>query len=333
MNIVLINFLYWFITSLQLIAMKIITHIYHIDNIVFNSFFRCITLPYYIYKLIEYKKKNKDNILVANSYDIINGIFDQLDIILSYIGFAGLSIGEYITFRTLSIVLGGLYLILYHKKLLPLQKMISMSLIFVACIILLAFYNQSNFFYSFVCITSAIAYSLSGFIIELNVKTDEERNLNFYWTKTVSYTIALFLGFVCEFLYQTISSIFKIFTTYNIIIIIGLELLIALLENFYYYLKIKSISKSGKNGSIITQFLDIMRRFTLVITGALLFSEVYTKIIYLSLTLMFIASLIGLIDYGDLIYFYHKYIKKDDSKSNINLPIIEIVCVDNKSNL
>jgi hypothetical protein len=259
----------------------------------------------------------------------MNGVFDQLDITLSYIGFVGLSIGEYITFRTFSVVLGGLYLIIYHKKLLPLQKMISMSLIFTACIILLGFYNQSNIFYSFVCITSAIAYSLSGFIIELNVKTDEERKLNFYWTKTVSYTIALFLGFVCEFLYQTISSIFKIFTINNIIIIIGLEILIALLENFYYYLKIKSITKSAKNGSIITQFLDIMRRFTLVITGVLLFSEVYTGVIYLSLSLMFIAGLIGLIDYADLIYFYHKYIKKDDSKSNINLPIIEIVCVDN----
>jgi hypothetical protein len=330
MNIILINFLYWFNTSLQLIAMKIITHIYHIDNIVFNSIFRCITLPYYIYKLIEYRKNHKENTLVANWYDIMNGVLDQLDITLSYIGFTGLTIGEYITFRTFSIVLGGLYLIIYHKKLLPLQKMISMSLIFASCIILLGFYNGGNFFYSSACIASSVAYSLSGFIIELNVKTDNERKLNFYWTKTISYIIALFLGFVCEFLYQTISFILKNFTINNLIIIIGLEILIALLENFYYYLKIKSISKSAKNGSIITQFLDIMRRFTLVITGVLFFSEVYTRVIYLSLSLMFIASLIGLIDYADLIYFYHKYIKKDDSKSNINLHNIEIICVDNK---
>ena len=330
MNIILINFLYWFNTTLQLIAMKIITHIYHIDNIVFNSIFRCITLPYYIYKLIEHRKNHKDNILVANWYDILNGLLDQLDITLSYIGFAGLSIGEYITFRTFSIVIGGLYLMIYHKKILPLQKIISMSLIFVACIILLGFYNQSNFFYSFICIMSAISYSLSGFIIELNVKTDEEKKLNFYWTKTVSYTIALFFGSVCEFLYQTSSSIINNFTANNIVIIIGLEIIISLLENFYYYLKIKSISKSTKNGSIIIQFLDIMRRFILVIIGVLFFSEVYTKIIYLSLGLMFIASLIGVIDYEDLIYLYHKYIKKDDSKSNINLPIIEIVYIDNK---
>ena len=67
-----------------------------------------------------------------------------------------------------------------------------------------------------------------------------------------------------------------------------------------------------------------MRRFTLVITGVLLFSEVYTGVIYLSLSLMFIAGLIGLIDYADLIYFYHKYIKKDDSKSNINSSLVNI---------
>jgi hypothetical protein len=326
MNIKLINFLYWLNSTLQLVLMKIITYNYHIDNIVFNSVFRCIMLPYYIYKLIKHHNKHKNEILVARWYDVVNGTLDQLDITLSYIGFSGLTIGEYITFRTFSVFLGGLYLIIYQKKMLSLQKMISISLILTACITLLGFYNEGNLFYSLTCITSSIAYSLIGFIIEVNIKTDEERELNFYWTKTISYIIALFFGLVSEFLYHTISIILSNFFAKQIIIIVALEIIIALLENFYYYLKINSISKSSKNGSIIIQFLDIMRRFTLIVIGAIYFYENYTPIIYFSVSLMFVGSLIGLFDYENFIYLYHKYVKKHNSNYIINQPSIEIVC-------
>ncbi len=323
MNIKLIKFLYWLNTSLQLILMKIITYNYHIDNIVFNSVFRGMMLPYYIYKLIKHHNKHKNEILVAKWYDIVNGTLDQIDITLSYIGFSGLTIGEYITFRTFSTVLSGLYIMIHQKKLLTLQKMISISLILAACILLLGFYNGSNLLYSVICIVSSIACSLSGFIIELNVKTDEDRELNFYWTKTISYIIALFLGLVSEFLYKTIGLILSNFIKKQIIIIVGLEIIIALLEHFNYYLKINSISKSSKNGSIVIQFLDIMRRFALIIVGVIYFYEKYTPIIYFSLSLMFVGSLIGLFDYENYIYLYHKYVKKSDSNYKINLSSIE----------
>ena len=324
----LINFLYWADSTTQLTLMKIITYIYHIDNIVFNSVFRSMTLPYYIYKLKKYQSSNKDKILVARWCDIANGVLDQSDIILSYIGFAGLTIGEYITLRTLSVFLGGLYLMIYYKKLLSLQKIISMGLIFLACVILLGFYNGGNFFYYLVCIMSSIAYSLISFIIELNVKTDEERTLNFYWTKTISYIIALFIGVVSEFSNHTISSILNQYIIRDIIIILSLEFLISLLENFYYYLKIMLISNHPQNGSIITQFLDIMRRFSLIITGVLFFSEVYTSVIFISLTLMFLGSITGLVDYDSLKLLCRQFLKKSNSKNIVTLPDIEIACID-----
>lgn len=327
MNSSLINFLYWIDTTLQLLLMKIITNIFHLNNFVFNSFLRCISLPYYIYKLIKFQRKNKDKILVASWVDITNGVLDQLDITLSYIGLSGLTIGEYITFRTFSVCLGGIYLIIHQKKLLSLQKMISIALIFIACIILLGFHNGSNFFYSLVCLGSAIAYSIIGFLIELHVKTDEERELNFYWTKTISYIIGLFVGVISEFLYKTISLILGNYNVKDLIIIICLEIIIGLLENFYYYLKIKLISTHPKNGSIVIQFLDIMRRFVLIILGVF-FSEFYTFSIYFSLSLMFIGSFIGLVNYEKMFLLYHKYIKKDQSNYKINLPSIEIICSD-----
>ena len=322
----LINFLYWFVSTSQLTLIKIITHIYHIDNIVFNSVFRSMTLPYYIYKLKKYQSENKDKVLVARWCDIVNGILYQLDIILSYIGFVELSIGEYITLRTLSVFFGGLYLIFYNKKLLSVQKMLSMGLIFLACIILLIFYNGGNFFYSLVCIISSVVYSLIGFLIELNVKTDEERSLNFYWSKSISYVIALFIGIVNEFNYHTIGSILSKYIVRDIIIIIALEFIISLLENFYYYLKITLISNYPKNGSIITQFLDIIRRFSLIIIGVVFFSEVYTSIIFVSLSLMFVGSLLGLVNYEDILSIYQKYFKIHNT-SIINLPDIDIICI------
>lgn len=322
----LINFLYWFDSTSQLTLIKIITHIYHIDNIVFNSVFRSMTLPYYIYKLKKYQSENKDKVLVARWCDIVNGILDQLDIILSYIGFVELSIGEYITLRTLSVFFGGLYLIFYNKKLLSAQKMLGIGLIFLACIILLVFYSGGNFFYSLVCIISSVVYSLIGFLIELNVKTDEERSLNFYWSKSISYVIALFIGIVNEFNYHTISSILSKYIVRDIIIIIALEFIISLLENFYYYLKITLISNYPKNGSIVTQFLDIIRRFSLIIIGVVFFSEVYTSVIFVSLSLMFVGSLLGLVNYDNILSIYQKYFKINNT-INVNLPDIDIVCI------
>jgi hypothetical protein len=318
------NFLYWFESTLQLVLMKIITHKYHIDDIIFNSVFRSLTLPYYLYKLKKYNTKNE--ILVARWCDILTGILDQVDIILTYIAFAGLTIGEYITLRTLSVFFGGLYLIFYYKKLLPLQKLASICIILLACVILLSFYNKSNFFYSFICIISSLSYSLINFIIELNVKTEDEKKLSFYWTKTISYIIALFIGVISEFNYKTISLILNKHNVLNVIIILSLEFLISILENFYYYLKIKLITNYPKNGSLIAQFLDIARRFTLIIIGVLFFTEIYTSIIYVSLSLMFIGSILGLINFYDLKLFFNKYFNK--SNQIVVLPNIEIICID-----
>lgn len=317
MTNIIINILYWFVSTCQLLLMKIISHYYKIDNIVFNSVFRAFLLPYYIFKLFEYYKKN--NKLYAQWCDISNGILDQIDIIISYIAFAGLTLGEYITYRTFSVFINGIYSIMYYKKIFNMEKIIGMFLILIACIILLCFYNTNNLFYSFMCIISSIAYSLISFIIEINIKEDEEKNLNFYWTKTISYLIAIFIGIICEFNYNTIYKIFVNFNYDKILFIIFIELLISLCENFYYYYKIKIISNYPKNGSLITQFIDIIRRFTLIIFSLIVFLEHYNSLLYICLSIMFIGSIIGLSDFTKF--------KKKEKNININLPDIEIISI------
>jgi hypothetical protein len=303
--------------------MKIIIFYYNIDNLVLNSFFRSLTLPYYIYKILQYKSKNKDKLLVAPWHTIINGILDQLDMILAYIGFVGLTIGEYITYRTLSIGFGGMFLIIYHKKCLTLEKNISIVLIFIACSILLGFHNDSKFIYSFICILSSLAYSLLNFIIEITITTNEKRKLNFYWTKLISCVIALFFTLITEYTYLTITSIFKQLSTKDIVVVLILEISIGILENLYYYWKINLINKSNNNGSIIINYLDILRRFSLIIIGIGLFYEKYNLIIYLSLSIMFIGSLIGISNFQII---KNLYIKKTQ-KNIVVLPEIDLTSI------
>jgi hypothetical protein len=95
----------------------------------------------------------------------------------------------------------------------------------------------------------------------------------------------------------------------------------------FYPTNLNLIYKTTKNGSITIQFLDVLRRFTLIVVGVIFFKENYTPIIYFSLSLMFVGSLIGLIDYENYIYLYHKYIQKNHSNYIINPPSIEVFCI------
>lgn len=309
----IINFLYWFFSTFELFLLKIITYNYNINSIIFNSTFRAIILPYYIYKIFTHKKGNK--ISSAKWYDITIGVLDQLDIILTYISLVGLYIIEYINFRSLSIFFAGLYSMLYYKKLLSGQKLISISFIVLSSLILLFFSSSTNIYYSFVCILSSLLYSLVSLIIEVNIKDKNELFLNLYWLKTISYLIALFIGLVSEINYKSISSILYKFSLKNIIIIVFLEICIAILENYYYLYKIKVISQYELNGSVIVQFIDIVRRFTLIILGTIFFNENYNTIFYISMSLMFIGSIYGLINMENIYFYYNKYF----AKKNINV--------------
>lgn len=322
MNNIIIYGLYWFVSTLQLLLLKIITHIYKIDDFIFNSFCKVIMLPYYIYKLFILNKNSVETIN-AKWFDIVNGILDQMDTVLTYIAYYGLSIGEYITFRTLSVVIGSILLMINDKKFLPIQKIISVIIILVACVALFIVSIKSSFFYSFVCITSSIFYAFSSFMLQMNVKTQKELELNFFWTKTISCIIALFLSISNQYLYNEITNVLKIFSVKNIIFILSLEIIITILDNLYYYFKMLCILKSN-DGSLLIHFLDITRRFSLIILGILLFSEQYTKIIYLSISIMFLGSIVGLIKYENFLYHYHKYSKKNE-RIIIELPDIVLV--------
>ena len=100
--------------------------------------------------------------------------------------------------------------------------------------------------------------------------------------------------------------------------------MISLLENFYYYFKIKCIINQPHNGSVIVQFFDILRRASLIIIGSIFFAEKYTDVIYIAVCIMFIGSMIAIINFDNIIYYYEKYKCKSKTRYNIELHDIEI---------
>lgn len=147
----------------------------------------------------------------------------------------------------------------------------SLILIFCACLILLIFNNDNNgkIKYIFACLFSSYMYSCIGILIELNVKTKSDRKINYYWTKIISNIIGAIVAIMFENQTQSLSNILT--STNSLYIILIISLLIAICENFNYYLKVKiiALTQNDNNGSIIIIFLDIFRRFTLLIIGGI----------------------------------------------------------------
>ena len=295
---ILLKFLYWIISSFEVILMKILANSY-VDDIIFNSFTRSIMFPYNLWKIYKlYKLKKKFN---PRWFDILTGLFDIFDIFLCYIALSGLSIGEYIIYRTFSIFMSEITLYIFGKRILSIKKIISLTLIFCACLILLIFNNDiSKIRYIFACLFSSYMYSCIGITIELNVKTKSDRIINYYWTKLISNIIGGIVGIMFEYKNQSISNILT--STNSLYTILIISILIAIIENFYYYLKVKIIALTqDNNGSIIIIFLDIFRRFTLLLIGSIFLHEYYNNIMYISISLMFVGSIIGLINFKQCI--------------------------------
>lgn len=290
-NIILLNLLYYFDTTTQLLLLKIFSVVYNINNVIIIAFIKSLLLPYLVYKL--YRNYQDPKI-----YDLLCGLFDYLELVITFIGFAGLTFGEYVVLRTSTVFFNAIMLYLHNKKILSIYKYIGITFIFIACCILIGFYGISRIQYSLPCLIGTILYAYNGFIIETFVK---EKELNFYWTKTISSIIGCLVFITTQHEYNVINFVFN-YDKIKIIIVVSLSFVITFTEIFYYYLKVKIID-NYENGSIIINFIDIFRRFTLLICGIIFFKEKYDFIIYISFSFMIIGSLIGLINKKNYVLF------------------------------
>lgn len=286
----LFNLLYLLDVASEILLLKVLSLYFGINNFIYTSFVFSMFVPFFIYKLIR-KYKNPE------WFDLVSGILDFLILALVSVGVGNLTIGEYTSYRTSSTFFTAIILYCIDKKILPIMKYIGLLLILGACVLLIVFSGVSNIISVIITLTASLLYALSNILVEKFVKTQEEKKFNYYWTKTVSGVINLSIGLTSEVQYKTLSTI--LLNTNHLYYVLLISFFISLTENVYYFLKVKIISyyeTKNINGSIVITFLDIIRRFIMILVSVFLFQESYNYIIYIAFSLMILGVLCSVID-------------------------------------
>ena len=290
MNIWLFNLLYLLDPTCEILLLKVLSLYFSVDNFIYTSFVFSMFVPFFIYQLI----RNYKN---PEWFDLIAGLLDFLILALISASLSNLTVGEYISYGTSSTIFTAIILYCIDKKILPIIQYIGLLLILSACILLVVFSGMSNIISVIIILMVSLLYTLSNILVEKFVKTQEEKKFNYYWTKTVSGVINLSIGLTSEVQYKTLSTI--LLNTNHLYYVLVISFLISLTENVYYFLKVKIISyyeTKNINGSIIITFLDIIRRFIMIIVSVFLFQESYDYIIYVAFSLMILGVLCSIID-------------------------------------
>lgn len=265
--------LYFINQTLYVLLFKILEYYLNINNILFNCFIYgllfIILSNYCIFYNIEYKK-----------IDLILGIIDYIQLLIIYISINNLTTGEYICYRTSSILFNILLSYVYLDYTITLKNKIGIIIIIISYIILIIF-NYSSILYAAILLLGSFLYSLIGLLIEkFQVNTIRNNYIQIKW-------ISGLLNFITYIIFiDNSDNIFK----YNIYVWIIIILCI-IFELGYYKLKIKII-KNIIDGSIFINFLDIIRRIFMLIIGLIIFKdkETYNISIYISFAFITIGS-------------------------------------------
>ncbi len=297
MNKIILSISYVINLTAQLLLIKAMNLNYGINNYILVTTSYGLLLPFFIiYAFIK-----KINFL---KYDVLCGLFDYIQLLLSIISIQYLTMGEYLTYRTCGLFFSAGLSYFFLKKKIDIIKLCGIFFIVISCIILLSTSDAFNIKYSLLCLFSSFFYSLTGFIIEKYVKDDNDRNKNFIITKIVSNGLNILTSIYLEYNYNTITESFNIF--YNPYLLCFFMILLSISENLFYLNKIILISKffNKDSGSLFTSILDIIRRIITFGLSMLIFNEIYNKYIYVSYGIMLL---------GCILYFIpKKYFVKEE---------------------
>lgn len=305
------------------LCLKSINYYFHIDHIIFSCILFGEYFPFsFLYFIYSQSKINKIN--------IVNGILDYAQLILLYIGLNNLNVGEYLSYRTMSIIFNvGLSYYFLNKKF-NIIELTGIGLILTICIGLIIVGGIKNLLYSCIILFSSFLYSLSGFIIEKYKETSDftQIKLTSSFLSLMTYTYySLFSTSITNYLKQS-----------NIYILVILILFIGSSEYFYYYVK-SEIIKNSNNGSVYTNILDIIRRIITFGLSIIIFKESYQNYMYIGYSFLMIGCIlynfsdnfIQLIDYVKRKFFGYYYFDNieisNTEANNTNQP--EIVVIDN----
>jgi hypothetical protein len=145
----------------------------------------------------------------------------------------------------------------------------------IAMILLIIFYSTLNYFIIIVCITGTLFYTINNLIIEASISNKLDKELSYYWSKTISSLLNLSMVF-------NHNDVLPIeFLGYFLIILF----LIALAENIYYFLKIIANKYEDfiDNNEIVINYIDVIKRLSSLIISFLINQHIIYVFVFISI--------------------------------------------------
>lgn len=260
----LLIFSYLLNMVLYTIVLKSIDYYYKINNI----FFCCFLFGLYFPLLFLYVSYNK---LIIQQNDYICGVLDYIQLILFYICINNITIPEYLSYRTSSLIFNLILAHLFLNKEMSKVKIIGLTIVIISCLVLLFVNGITNIFYSLLIIITSFIYSLINFIIEKYPDSS-----NYIQTKTISSFLNIFTYMVYNIINNDVNINIQNNSSYLLWIMI---FFMGFSELFYYFIKTLIINTEPKtenySSSVFINILDITRRVITLIIGIILFKDVY----------------------------------------------------------
>ena len=220
--------------------------------------------------------------------NVILGLLDYIQLILLYVGFSGVSVAQYLSYRNSSILINVILSYLFLEKTFCKYQKTGILLITVSCVILFSMGSSEDSFYSLVLLGYSFIYSLIGFLMECYKETS-----NVMQVKVISTGLHMVSHFGYSLFYN---SVLQNPSTKLILLIIGC----GSSEFSFYYLKNKII-QTVDNGSIYTNILDIIRRVITLFLGIWVFNESNPAYLY---------YLYGVMLIGCILFYFNKEIEQ-----------------------
>jgi hypothetical protein len=268
--------LYFIDLVFEVFLIKALTYYFKINNLIYTGLVFGSFLPFFIYKLLK-KYSN------PNWNDLFNGFLDFVNLVCISTSVNGFPISKYIPLGTLSIILVGM--IIYkidnitcvipksNQKLSLFLKYFGFFIVFSAILLLINFYSTLNYFIIIVCFTGTLFYSIDNFILEKYISNKPDKQLNYYWSKTISSLLNLSMVF-------NYNDVLPIESLWYFLIIL---FLIAIAENVYYLLKIGLTSEN--NNQIVLNYIDVIRRLSSLIISVLLYQHIIYVFIFIIISI------------------------------------------------
>jgi hypothetical protein len=270
---------------LNVLSLKAVTFYYGLNNFLFSCILYGQFFPFVFFYFLY-------SGLSINRINFIIGFIDYVELIFLYIGFSGINVVQYLSYRNMSIVINFMLSYLFLEKEFCNYQKIGMFLIFISCLILLFLGGTDNMFYSLMILVYSFLYSIIGFLIE-----KYKENIEFIHIKLVSSSFQ-----ISTYLFYSLfnNTVFIELQKGKTIGLFALMIFIGGSEYIYYFLK-NRIIQTVQNGSIYTNILDLIRRGVTMILGIYIFNETNPSYVYYCYSVM---------SFGCFLFYFNEQIRQ-----------------------